>query len=272
MSARSRRNGAISDPAMGDQVINPTWWQFNLARFDDDESGEAGAATETEVTDEADEEDGDQGKPGDETPSEDASEGEKEPKSDDDGSDGLGDKGKRALDRMKAEKLAAQRELKQMRKALAEAQKKVTEFEDRNRSDLEKAIARAEASEKRLAAATARSVKAEVKALAADRFADPSDAAAFLDLRKYADDDGEVDVDQIRADIDELLDAKPHLRKPEPVEQRPEPKKSAKPKPKPDPSQGSRGGDVKTDYRTADRETVDAKLSEYGYRSRARRM
>ncbi|MBQ1166909.1 hypothetical protein KBZ21_53840, partial [Streptomyces sp. A73] len=56
--------------------------------------------------------------------------------------------------------------------------------------------------------------RAEVRALAANEFADPEDAAAFLSLDGYGSDDGEVDAEQIRADLKALLKAKPHLAKP----------------------------------------------------------
>jgi hypothetical protein len=77
--------------------------------------------------------------------------------------------------------------------------------------------------------ANGRIVKAEVRALAADLFADPADAHLYLDLSQYdVDDDGEVDAKAITADLKALLKAKPHLTKTG--------------RPKPDPSQGKQGG------------------------------
>lgn len=78
--------------------------------------------------------------------------------------------------------------------------------------------------------ANARIVKAEVKALAADTFADPSDAHLYVDLTDFdVDDDGDVDEDAIKAALKDVLAKKPHLAK--------------KGKgPKSDPSQGPRGG------------------------------
>jgi len=57
-----------------------------------------------------------------------------------------------------------------------------------------------------------RAVSAEVKA-AASGFADPEDAAAFLDLSKYATPDGDVDTEALKSDLADLLVRKPHLGK-----------------------------------------------------------
>lgn len=260
---------------------NTKLWMFDLARFDDKDE-KADDTTETdqdEGTDEGTDAAGDQSNSGesDDDASEDTSDGDEEAASKkDDDADALGDKGKQALVRMKAERDAAKKEARQIRRDLAAQRKKVEEFEGRDKTALEKATARAEALEKRVAAATARAVRSEVKAIATEEFADSSDAAAFLgDLTKYADDDGDIDVDQITADIEDLLERKPHLRKRKADADndgaREESKAKPKPKPKPDRSQGSRGGDVKTDYRKADPDDVEAELSAAGFRSRTRR-
>jgi hypothetical protein len=69
------------------------------------------------------------------------------------------------------------------------------------------------AAEKRAESLIQRSVSAEIKALAADGFADPADAAVFLgDLTKYASGD-DVDTASIKADLADLLARKPHLGK-----------------------------------------------------------
>src|SRR5207244_1038466 len=140
-----------------------------------------------------------------------------------------------------------------LRKQAADQAKRLAEFEDRDKTEQEKLAARAERSERLAAEATARAVRAEVKALSVDQFADPTDAADVLmrDPTKYVGASGDVDEDAIRADLDDLLERKPHWRKTAPVAEQPETKKPAKPKPKPDPGQGGRG-DKPTDYRTAD--------------------
>lgn len=59
-----------------------------------------------------------------------------------------------------------------------------------------------------------RIIRSEIKALAADLFADPADAPLYLDLDDYeVDEDGEVDEEQILADLKNVLKRKPHLAK-----------------------------------------------------------
>ncbi|WP_416976711.1 hypothetical protein [Streptomyces sp. T028] len=183
-----------------------------------------------------------------------------DPKDPADPDDQLGDAGKRALQKERAEKTAAKKELAAAKKALADAQKTVQDYQDRDKSDLDKATSRADAATQRAEAATARAVKAEVKA-AASEFADPDDAVAFLNLATYADDSGEIDTEAIASDLADLLERKPHLKKQATA---PEPK----PGPKPDPSQGPRKDPPPTDWRTADRTAVDAELAKYGVKLR----
>lgn len=120
-----------------------------------------------------------------------------------------------------------------------------------NATEAEKLTARVEAAEKRAVELRDRAVQAEVKVLAAD-FADPSDAAAFLDLSKYAA-EGDIDTDAIKADLATLLTAKPHLAK-------------AK-TPVPDLHQGARGGGDPVDLRKADAATFALELAKYGLKT-----
>lgn len=184
------------------------------------------------------------------------------PDQDPEGADQLGDKGKQALDRMKAERAEARREAAEAKRQAAALAKKVAEFEDRDKSELERATARAEKDAERAAQATRRAVLAEVKAQAADLFEDRDDARVNLadKLASYIGDDGEIDEDAIAADLAAVLDAKPHLRK-----RAAEPDKKT---PRPDPGQGSRPPAPPTDFRTASRDEVDAKLAEFGVRLR----
>jgi hypothetical protein len=80
-----------------------------------------------------------------------------------------------------------------------------------------KAAARAEA----LAEVNARVLRSEVKAIAAGKLADPSDAARLLDLSRFeVDADGNVDAKAIAAAIDALVKEKPYLgvtRRPGPL-------------------------------------------------------
>lgn len=188
---------------------------------------------------------------------------EPEPEPDPEGADKLGDAGKKALEAMKAQRAEAKRLAAAEKKRADDLARKVAEFEDRDKSELEKATTKAERATEQAAKATKRAVLAEVKAAAAN-FADPEDAAAFLDLAQYTSDDGEIDTEAISADLEALLERKPHLRK-----AAAEPAK--KPAPKPDPSQGARPAEPPTDFRTADRETLQAELAKVapGFRLRA---
>lgn len=198
-----------------------------------------------------------------------------DPEDDPEGADQLGDAGKKALDKMKAEKAeakkeaaAAKKQAADERRKAAELARKVAEFEDRDKSELEKAQAKAERSEKQATEAVARSVRSEIKVAASGTFADVSDAIDVLmrDPSKYVDADGDIDTETIEADLADLLERKPHWGKPEPVaEVDPEVKKQ---KLKPDLGQGSRGGSAKVDYRTASDEDVQAELAKIGFRKR----
>ncbi|MFL4947489.1 hypothetical protein ACJ6WE_08965 [Streptomyces sp. MMS24-I31] len=188
---------------------------------------------------------------------------EPEPDPEPDGADKLGDAGKKALDRMKAERAAAKKEAAEAKKRADELARKVADFEDRDKSELEKATTKADRLEAAAAKATARAVKAEVKALAADAFADPTDADLLGDLSRYVDADGEIDTESISADLEALLERKPHLRKPA--------AETKRQIPKPDPGQGSRTAEPPTDFRTADRDALDAELAKLapGFRLRS---
>ncbi|WP_214327854.1 hypothetical protein [Nonomuraea sediminis] len=137
------------------------------------------------------------------------------------GADQLGGAGKAALDKERKARQEAEKRARDL-------EKKVKNFEDANKSDLDKATSRAETAEQRATALIDRAVKAEIRAAAADQFADPSDAAAFLDTTAYVGDAGDVDTDKIKADLADLLKRKPHLGK--------------RNGPKPDPTQGAKPG------------------------------
>lgn len=77
----------------------------------------------------------------------------------------------------------------------------------------QKAQADLEAANQRATALLDRTVKAEIRSLAAEGFADPNDAHLYLDLSKYTGADGEIDPDAIKADLATVLTAKPHLAK-----------------------------------------------------------
>lgn len=136
------------------------------------------------------------------------------------GEEALSDPGKQALDRMKA-KLKAANE----RARAAEARiNELTPADDAER------IAR-EAEYRALAKANTRILAAEVRAAAAGKLSDPSDALTFIDLTQFdVDDDGSVDQDEIAAAVADLIARKPYLAA------------QGGPKtPKADPSQGAGG-------------------------------
>ncbi len=191
-----------------------------------------------------------------------------EPDPEPEGADKLGDEGKKALDRMKAERAAAKKTAAAEKKRADDLARKVQEFEDAQKTEAEKLAAKVERSAQREAKATARAVAAEVRA-AAGEFADPGDAVDVLmrDPSQYVDADGEIDTDAIETALTDLLERKPHWAKPEQA-----PASAAVPevrqKPKPDPGQGSRGGAAKVDFRTASDEEYAAELAKYGVRKR----
>ena len=126
----------------------------------------------------------------------------------------------------------AEREKRQAAEAkIADFERLAQEAEDAKKSDIEKANEKALNSELQAHAFRDRAVKAEVKALAASTFADPEDASAFLTLSNYVADDGDIDTKAIQADLEALLERKPHLARADAAHNRP----------RPDPTQGSGG-------------------------------
>jgi hypothetical protein len=128
--------------------------------------------------------------------------------SDLDGAENLGDAGKRALDSMKGkwkDERTKRQTLEQRIAELESAPKGETETPDAEQI-------KAQATREAVTKANARIVRAEIKAAAAGKFADPADAFAFLDPAKFeVSEDGEVDADEISDAIEELLTRKPHL-------------------------------------------------------------
>ena len=108
---------------------------------------------------------------------------------------------KRALDQSRKEREKLQRQLDDLRKqSMSEAEKAVAE-------------AKAEGRKAALAEVSSRLLTAEVRALAADRMADPADAVHLLDLEGLVDDDGHIDSKAIVDRLEALLKDKPYLAK-----------------------------------------------------------
>ncbi|MGW2044646.1 hypothetical protein ACWCPF_05615 [Streptomyces sp. NPDC001858] len=120
---------------------------------------------------------------------------------DQDGADALGDKGKRALASMKGKWRSERDKRKQLEEQLAQ----------KAGAD-EAETVRRKAEQDALGKANSRIVRAEVKAAAAGKLADPADAYKFLDLDQFeVDDDGNVDSEEVAEAIEELIKSKPYL-------------------------------------------------------------
>lgn len=122
----------------------------------------------------------------------------------------LGDGGKKALE---AER-QARKEAEKKAKRADELEAELAKFREDAMSDQEKAI---EQARKEAADAAREEVMSElrqdrlltrVEAAATGKFADPKDAAAFLDLTDLDPDDPEA----ITAEVDRVLEAKPYLK------------------------------------------------------------
>ncbi|EPD94602.1 hypothetical protein HMPREF1486_03155 [Streptomyces sp. HPH0547] len=120
-------------------------------------------------------------------------------------------------------------------KELEPLAKRAQELEDAQKSETQRLGEQLTAAQQRLEAVQQRAVRAEVRALAASDFADPEDAAAFLDLGAYVGEDGDVDADAIGKDLKDLLKRKPHLAK-----------DTGPRSPRPDRTQGSSGNGHRT--------------------------
>jgi len=124
------------------------------------------------------------------------------------GVEALGDPGKKALDLMKTQRNDYKRQLREL-KAEVDALKapKATEGDA---PDVE--AIKATATKEATAKANTRIVRAEIRAAAAGKLADPSDAHLYLNLDQFeVDDNGDVDSEEIADAIDDLIKRKPHL-------------------------------------------------------------
>lgn len=124
------------------------------------------------------------------------------------GTEALGDAGKKALDAMKAKWKTAEAESKRVADELAAlkaaAEGKQAEYEAQQRAREVESAALAKADE--------RILKAEIRAAAAAKLADPADALRFLDLSEFeVGSDGDVDSAAVNAAIDVLITSKPYL-------------------------------------------------------------
>ncbi|MFE0647498.1 hypothetical protein ACFVZH_02755 [Streptomyces sp. NPDC059534] len=141
---------------------------------------------------------------------------------------------------------AARKEIEKLRREAAGHRTKVRELEplaakakeleDAQKSEAERLTEQLAAERERATSATRSAVTAKVEALAAKTFADPTDAASALNPSDYVDDSGSIDTDRIKADLDDLLQRKPHWAKAPEGPRRPAP----------DRTQGSSGNGNRT--------------------------
>lgn len=127
---------------------------------------------------------------------------------DPEGADALGDAGKQALARMKAERKEARERARELERERDELKAQIEGREDEHKAEQERQRILDEA----LSEAGKRVLRSEIKAKAAGRFNDPADALMYLDLDQFeADEQGDFDGDAIGEALDDLLSKKPYL-------------------------------------------------------------
>lgn len=104
--------------------------------------------------------------------------------------------------------------LREQEPLLAELQKR----KDAEKSDTDRLNDQLTRAQEQIAKTRQRLVRSQVQALAMIGFADSEDAVGALDLDSYIDSDGDIDEAAIKADLDALLERKPHWAKSQPQE------------------------------------------------------
>ncbi|WP_040815061.1 hypothetical protein [Nocardia concava] len=119
---------------------------------------------------------------------------------------------------------AKAREWETRSKANADKAKQFDQLTEQSKTDLERAQDEAKRLTERADSFRDRAVRGEAKALATD-FANPDVAVQLLGgLSGYIDDQGDIDTDRIKSDLDALLKREPYLaRVQEPTGMRPNP-------------------------------------------------
>jgi hypothetical protein len=111
----------------------------------------------------------------------------------------------------------ANSEAANLRKRLRELEPKAAELQaikDSEKSESERLNDQLARANEQIASTRQRLAKSRVQALAGGSFADPEDAVGALDLDSYIDSDGDIDEAAIEADLQALLERKPHWAKP----------------------------------------------------------
>jgi len=114
---------------------------------------------------------------------------------------------------------SARNEAKNLRDRVKEAEPIVSQWkalEEASKTELQRAQEELTRWQTEASTWRTQAVSSRVETLAADQFADPSDAlAAISDPGKYLGAGGEIDENAIRTDLAAVLEKKPHWRKPE---------------------------------------------------------
>lgn len=123
----------------------------------------------------------------------------------------LGPAGEKAYYAEKERRKAAERSAKEQERALQELRTELERLKSgEEESETDRKIREAEAAA--LSRANERIVRAEVRAAAAGKLADPADALRFLDLSAFeVDADGGVDAETLNEAVTDLIAKKPYL-------------------------------------------------------------
>lgn len=104
--------------------------------------------------------------------------------------------------------------LKELEPAAAELQR----IKDAEKTESERLNDQLQRANEQVVKTRQRLVRTQVQALAMTGFADPEDAVGALNLDSYIDSEGDIDEAAIKADLDALLERKPHWAKTQPQE------------------------------------------------------
>lgn len=115
----------------------------------------------------------------------------------------------------------ANSEAANLRKRLKELEPKAAELQaikDAEKSESERLNDQLTRANDQIVKTRQRLVRTQVQAMAGAGFADPEDAVGALDLDSYIDSEGDIDTSAIEADLQALLERKPHWAKAQPQE------------------------------------------------------
>jgi hypothetical protein len=181
---------------------------------------------------------------------------------------------KSALAKERGLRAKAEKDARDARKVAAAAQARVQEFEDAQKSELERATAAQQRAEEKARKAMEFAVLASVRSLALGaEFEDPEDAVDALKPGDFVGADGDIDTDAIREALDALLIRKPHWKKKTPVVAETKTETGGKESPKhrvaTDPGQGKKSGAGSTPDYGDDRDRLAADAGALGIRLRS---